>query len=137
MYEITKGTDTQYDREMESDNWTHPSMYINTIEGNEESVHPIQAYTDGSKSDSGVGAGVVIFLDNTKLVPTMQYRLNERCTNIQVEQMAILKALEYIQHMEPKEKAVMVYTDSQIALQLLKVKQSRYRPGVAQRGPGS
>jgi len=48
-YEITKGTDNQYDREIESDNWTHPAMYINTIEGDEESVHPIQAYTDGSK----------------------------------------------------------------------------------------
>jgi len=118
LYEITKGTGNQYDREMESDKWTHPAMYINTIEGDKESVHPIQAYTDGNKSDLGVGAGVVIFLDNN-LVTTMQYRLNERCTNNQAEQMAILKALEYIQHMEPNEKAVMVHTDSQITLQLL------------------
>jgi ribonuclease HI len=30
----------------------------------------------------------------------MQYRLNEWCTNNQAEQMAILKALEYIQNIE-------------------------------------
>jgi len=66
-------------------------------------------------SDLGVGAGVVIFLKNN-LVTTMQYRLNERCTNNRAEQMAILKALEYIQHMELNEKAVMLHTDSQITL---------------------
>jgi len=49
----------------------------------------------------------------------MQYRLNERCTNNQAEQMAILKALEYIQKMEPEEKVVLVHTDSKITLQLL------------------
>jgi hypothetical protein len=49
---------------------------VNIIEGEEESLHPIQAYTDGSKSDLGVGAGVVIFLDN-EIIKTMQYRLNE------------------------------------------------------------
>jgi ribonuclease HI len=42
----------------------------------------------------------------------MQYRLNERCTNNQAEQMAILKAPEYIQHMELDEKIVLVHTDS-------------------------
>ena len=49
----------------------------------------------------------------------MQYRLNERCSNNQAEQMAILKALEYIQKMEPEEKVVLVHTDSKITLQLL------------------
>jgi len=48
----------------------------------------------------------------------MQYRLNERCTNNQAEQMAILKVLEYIQHMESEEKIALVQTDSQITLQL-------------------
>jgi ribonuclease HI len=81
---------------MEPENWTHPATHINTIESEEESLHPIQAYTDGSKSELGVGAGVVIFLDN-EITKTMQYRLNKRCTNNEAEQMAILKALEYIQ----------------------------------------
>jgi len=63
------------------------------------SLHPIQVYTDGSKRDLRVEAGVVIFLDNN-IIKTMQYRLNERCRNNQVEQMDILNALEYIQKMD-------------------------------------
>ena len=52
----------------------------------------------------------------------MQYRLNERCSKNQAEQMAILKALKYIQKMEPEEKIVLVHTDSKITLQLLQNK---------------
>ena len=70
MYEITQGIGTQYHRDMELENWTHPATHIKTIEGEEESLHPIQAYTDGSKSDLGVGAGVVILLDNN-IINTM------------------------------------------------------------------
>jgi len=42
-----------------------------TIEEEEESLHPIQPYTNGSKSDLGVGAGAVIFLHN-HIIKTMQ-----------------------------------------------------------------
>jgi len=108
---------------MELENWNHPATHIKTIERDEESSHPIQACTDGRKSDFGVGDGIVIFLDNN-LITTMQYRLNERCTNNQAEQMAILKALEYIQHMESDEKIVLVHTDSQITLQLLQARKN-------------
>ena len=116
-----QGIGTQYDRDMELENWTHPATHIKTIEGEEESLHPIQAYTDGSKSDLGVGAGVVIFFDNY-VIKTMQYRPNERCTNNQTEQMAILKALEYIQNMEPDAKIVLDNTHRKITLQLLQNK---------------
>ena len=60
---------------------------------------------------------MVIFLDNN-IIKTMKYRLNERCSNNQAEKMAILKALEYIQKMEPEEKIVLVHTVSKITLQL-------------------
>jgi len=120
VYKITQGIVTQYDRDMELENWTYPATYIKTIEGEVESLHPIQAYTDGSKSDLGVGNCVVIFLDN--IIKTMQFRPNERCSNNQAEQMAILKALEYIQKMEPEEKIVLVHSDSKITLQLLQNK---------------
>ena len=106
---------------MDLENWNHPAAHIKTIERDEESWHPIQTYRDGSKSDSGVGAGIVVFLDNN-LLTTMQYRLNERYINNQAEQMAILKALEYIQHMESDEKIALVHTDSQITRQLLQNK---------------
>ena len=88
---------------MKLENWTHPATHIKKIEGEEESLNPIQAYTDGSKSHLGVGAGVVIFLDNN-IIKTIQYRINERCSNNQAEQMAILKVLDYIQYMELNEK---------------------------------
>ena len=38
-------------------------------------------YTDGSKSELGVGAGVAIFR-RTELVTQLQYRLDSRCSNI-------------------------------------------------------
>jgi len=80
-----------------------------------------QAYTDGSKSDLGVGAVVVIIFDNN-IIKTMLYRLNESCSNNQADQMAILKALEYMEKMEPEEKIVLVHMDSKITLQLLQNK---------------
>jgi len=75
VYEITQGIGTQYDRDMELENWIHPATHIKTIEGEEGNLHPIQAYTDGSKSDLGVGARVVIFIDN-HIIKTIQCRLN-------------------------------------------------------------
>ena len=73
------------------------------IEGQEERTHSIYAYTDGSKNDIGVGSGIVIFSDNS-LTTCLKYRLNERCSNNQAEQLAILKALEYLQYMKGGEK---------------------------------
>jgi len=118
FYEITKGIGTQYDREMEMENWNHLVTNVKIIEGYEDSSHPIQAYTDSSKNDLGLGAGIAIFLDNN-LTATLKYRLNGRCTNNQAEQMAILKALEHIQYTESGEKSVQVHTDRRITIQLL------------------
>ena len=71
LYEIAQGIGTLYDREMELENLNHLAAHIKTIERDEESSHQFQAYTDCSKSDSGVGAGIVIFLDNN-LLTTLQ-----------------------------------------------------------------
>src|SRR5215475_13853431 len=103
LYEITKGGGTQYDREMEKENWNHPAFHVKITERNANSPHYIQAYTDGSKSDAGVGAGIVIYQDNS-LTSTLKYRLSERCTNNQAEQIAILKALEHIHSTETGDK---------------------------------
>jgi len=55
----------------------------------------LQFYTDGSKTEKGVGSGIVIYryVQNIK---TLQYKLNKKCTNNQAEQLAILKSLDYI-----------------------------------------
>jgi ribonuclease HI len=84
---------------MEVKNWTHPTKYVNIIEGQEARTHSIYAYTDGSKNDIGVGFGIPIFSDNS-LTTCLKYRLNERSSNNQAEQLATLKALECIQYMK-------------------------------------
>ena len=84
---------------MEVKNWTHTAKYVNIIEGQEKRTHSIYAYTDGSKNDIGVGSGIAVFSDNS-ITTCLKYRLNERCSNNQTEQLAILKALEYIQYMK-------------------------------------
>ena len=83
-YDITKGKGTQYDKEMEVKNWIHPAKHIKIIEGQEHSTHSIQAYTDGSKGDKGVGSGIAIFSGN-EIIATLKYRLNGHCSNNQAE----------------------------------------------------
>ena len=88
------------------------------IEGHEFSLHYIHACTDGSNGDVGGGSRIAIFSENN-LTATLKFRLNGRCSNNQAEQMAILKALEYIQYSEAGGKSALVYRDSRITLQLL------------------
>jgi hypothetical protein len=102
-YAITKGEGYLYGRKMDIKNWIHPAKHITIIEGQDHSTHYIQAYIDGSKNEVRVGSGIAVFAgDNLKT--TLRYRQNEWCTNNQDKQMAILKALEYIQLNEEKEK---------------------------------
>jgi hypothetical protein len=102
-YKITKRKGSQYDTEMEVKNWTHLAKYVNITERQEEGTHSTYAYTDGSKNDIGVGSGIAIFSNNS-LTTCLKYRLNERCSKNQAEQLAILKALEYIQYMKVGKK---------------------------------
>jgi ribonuclease HI len=67
---------------------------IHEVAGNEDT--PIQVYTDGSKQEQGVGSGAVIF-KGSELIAKMQYRLDNKCSNNQAEQLAILKALEKLE----------------------------------------
>jgi len=94
-YEIRKGEELLYDREMEVENWIQPAKHITIIDGHEYSTHYIRAYTGGSKNDAWVGSGIAIF-SGCSLKTTLKYRVNEQCTNNETEQMAILKQLEYI-----------------------------------------
>ena len=82
-------------------------------------THSLQAYTDGSKNKGGVGSGIAVYA-GANLLTTQTYRLNERCTNNQAEQLAILKVLEGMQNLQVEGKTIIVYTDSKTTLQLLK-----------------
>jgi len=56
----------------------------------------IEVYTNGSKSPRGLCSGIAIFTIK-HLTFQLKYKLAERCSNNQAEQLAIAKALEKIQ----------------------------------------
>ena len=71
---------------------------------------------DGSKFGGKVGAAAVIIKDDIVLHQS-KYKLHERWSNNQAEQVAILRALEQIQNLqlaEDAEKIVLVNTDSKV-----------------------
>ena len=105
LYELFKTGGTNYDRAMDSGHWIHPSKHITIAEEQERTTHSLQVYTDGSKSETGVGAGIAIF-ENTNPIATQRFRLNGRCTINQAEQLAILQALEYIQSRQDAGKNI-------------------------------
>jgi ribonuclease HI len=73
----------------------------------------IEVYTDGSKSASGVGSGIAIFI-NKHLTFQLKYKLAERCSNNQAEQLEIAKALEKIQdfnHLQCNQRSVAIHTE--------------------------
>jgi hypothetical protein len=75
-YECIKGQGTLLNREMEVKHWTHPANTVEIIDSPEDRTYNIHIYTDGSKSEQGVGSGIAIFIDN-KVTDTKQCRLNE------------------------------------------------------------
>ena len=74
---------------------------INFLTENEE-TSTITIFTEGSKSEQGVGAGVAIFRSG-KHIKSLKYRLNKRCNNNQAEQLAIVRALEYTENLQAED----------------------------------
>ena len=70
----------------------------------------------------GVGTGVVTFVDK-ELVAQLKFKLDNRCSNNQAEQLAIAKALKIIESIDISESStcrVTILTDNRIALDSLK-----------------
>jgi len=86
----------ELDSEVELKYWPHPAdaVTIKEVAGNEEAS--VQAYTDGSKHDQGVGSSAAIFV-GSETVAQLKLKLDNRCSNNQAEQLAIIKALETIE----------------------------------------
>jgi ribonuclease HI len=99
--------------------WQHPAETIIFLTGNNKETSTIQVFTDGSKSEQGVGAGLVIFKSGIHIT-SLQYKLNKICTNNQAEKLAILRALEYTENLQTEDKTGTVYTDSRITPDSLK-----------------
>jgi ribonuclease HI len=66
-----------------------------------------------------VGAGFAILNPGYPTL-TKKFRLHNRCTNNQAEQLAILKSLEYTMTIHLDDKTASFYTDSQTTLDSLK-----------------
>jgi hypothetical protein len=77
--------------------WLHPAVKITILRDNNEDNSTTQIFTDGSKSEKGVGAGIAVYTSGTH-TKSLKYRLNKRCTNNQAEQLAILKSLGYTEN---------------------------------------
>ena len=63
-YDSVEGQGHLPDREMEVKHWTHPANTVEITDGQEDGYHNIHLYTDGSKSEQGVGSGIAIFKDS-------------------------------------------------------------------------
>lgn len=124
FYDIKKGNNKQITMDIPRhySKWPHPTEICAVQEKQENIDYKFEIFTDGSKRDAGVGAGIAIFIDK-ELAHQMQYRLHEYCSNNQAEQLAILKALTYLEthHTLPNpQKTAVLHTDSKITLQSLR-----------------
>jgi ribonuclease HI len=121
LYNIMrKSQDHVIDRAVQPKDWLHPADSVRITE--QQCEQAIQIFTDDSKSEHGVGAGISVFIQS-KPADQLRYTLHKRCSNNQAEQWAIVKALETIEKSHIKDnvpRTVTVYTDSRITLQSLK-----------------
>jgi len=128
LYRITKDRQNQLlDHEIEHQDWTHPADTVRITEQNETMEHIIHTYTDGSKTEQGVGSRIAIYINN-KLTHQIKHKLNNGCSNNQAEQTAILKALHALETIKLDNntpRTVKVFTDSKITIFSLKNAKNR------------
>ena len=121
LYYATKGNikgKTHLERDTGVRKWQHPVDAIIRVLKEEEEKNPIQIFTDGSRSERGVGSGVATYRSGES-INKIQCRLNKKCTNNQAEQFTILSALEHIEKIKRTDKRVTIHTDSQTKLDKL------------------
>jgi ribonuclease HI len=128
LYNITTGRNNQkfqIDEAEKPRNWLHPagirvdSVNDTTEDGEEPFWH---IYTDGSKSEQGVGSGVAVFIGKV-LTEQLKFKLDKRCSNNQAEQLAIMKALEVLETQTANHNAhkiAVIYTDSKITMESIR-----------------
>ena len=118
-YNKLKGKDNDnLDMTLSLKEWPHPAKFPVIENVDPAKDYAVEIYTDGSKSKDGVGAGFAI-LHNGQIVRQLQYKLDDRCSNNQAEQLAILKALEKTPEVQltlNAPKTIALYTDSKITL---------------------
>jgi len=106
----------EYDAPLDVRYWPHPAEIPLNRAPTKIPHNVINIFMDGSKIGGKVGAAAVIIKDDIVLHQS-KYKLHERWSNNQAEQVAILRALEQIQNLqlaEDAEKIVLVNTDSKV-----------------------
>jgi hypothetical protein len=82
LYNIMRNRQAhEIDHEVQPKDWLHPTDSVRVTEQDE---HDIQIFTDGIKSEYGVGAGIAIFIQS-QLAHQLRYTLHKRCSNNQAE----------------------------------------------------
>jgi ribonuclease HI len=110
----------EYDIPLPVHEWPHPAKQIIINEANENTSCALEVFTDGSKDNKSVGAGVAMYQHN-QLIKEGKYRLSNYCSNNQAEQIAILKALDLILEMKTATyKEIVIYSDSKTSLDCIK-----------------
>jgi hypothetical protein len=111
LYQLTRGSrkeEANTDHDVGIKHWLHPSITTSILTDKHEDTSAIQICTDGSKTEQGVGAGIAIYSSGTH-TKSLQHRLNNKCTNHQAEQLAILKSLEYTEGIQTEDKTATIY----------------------------
>lgn len=106
----------------------HPATRIQGyVKLNRDMTHvcstPLVVYTDGSKSDNGVGSAFVVY-NNKVEVYNRKYRLPEYCSVFQAELQAISKTLEYLQTID-NLPSTSIFSDSFSSLQAINDRTSK------------
>ena len=131
QYNLSKGigdSTPSVDLEVEPKNWPHPADIASVIELHDYDDKYVKIFTDGSKSEQGVGAGVAIFRGK-ELVTQLKYRMDNRWSNNQAEQLAIVKALESLESLnieDSSQRTAGVITDSRVALDSKELSQPQF-----------
>jgi len=84
---------TNFDRDTGVRKWQLTADVIIRVLKEEEEKYPIEIFTDGSRSERGVGSQLAIYRSGES-TDTIQCRLNKKCTNIQGES-CYLTAMEH------------------------------------------
>jgi len=109
-----KNQEYQIDKAENPWNWLHPVDMFSVTDTKDDTKDQLwHIFTDGSKSEQGVGSGVAVFTWKV-LTEQLKFKLDNRCCNNQAEQLAIIKALEVIESQQEnhnERRTAVIYTD--------------------------
>ena len=82
-------------------------------------------FTDGSKTDTGVGAGYVIMKGKNTVIQAESIRLRKDASIFQAEAVAVQQAAAFLyNHFNPSYKYIRFFTDSQAVLLAIQNRQT-------------